>query len=68
MRQTISYPLYADYYWGFGMAIDKGEEKWEDKFYQQWFFKGSMLVLLLLMMAYWTFVAVGWILYEMGEE
>jgi hypothetical protein len=67
-RQEISSPFYADYYWGFGMAVEEGDDKWEDKIYQLWPFKGFMLFSLLLMMMYWTFVAVGGILYDKDEE
>jgi hypothetical protein len=38
-----------------------GKERWEDKLYRLWIFRSFLFVLLLVWMACWTWMAVGWL-------
>jgi hypothetical protein len=61
-RRTSSTSRSDDYYyWGYGVQDEEGKEKWEDKIYRLWVFKGLLFALLLGWMALWTWMAVGWL-------
>lgn len=62
-RMTSSTSRREMYYFGYGVGVEEGGERWEDRLYQFWAFKGLLLLLLLTWMAYWTYVAVWWLPY-----